>query len=200
LPFPNHLGLLEKHVRLEGFASPERSASAVERRHLEEGTATGDVKVIIGTHALLSKQMQFARLGLIIVDEEHRFGVRHKERLKQLREGVHVLTLTATPIPRTLQLAMTSVRELSLILTPPKGRRPVLTRIVEETSPKLDEALRRGRRRNGRSFYVCPRIADLDAVAWRLAERVPELRVARVHGRLRARELERIPPDVDHAR
>jgi transcription-repair coupling factor (superfamily II helicase) len=126
------------------------------------------------------------------VDEEHRFGVRHKERLKQLREGVHVLTLTATPIPRTLQLAMTSVRELSLILTPPKGRRPVLTRMVEETSPKLDEALRRGRRRNGRSFYVCPRIADLDAVAWRLAERVPELRVARAHGRLRARELDEI--------
>ena len=157
---------------------------------VRQGLKAGSIDIVIGTHALLSKQMEFARLGLVVIDEEQHFGVAHKERLKQLREDVHVLTLSATPIPRTLQLALSGVRELSLITTPPVDRLAVRTYISPFDPVILREALRRERLRGGQSFYVVPRIADLDDVAEFLAESLPELRVARAHGQLAPTELE----------
>jgi transcription-repair coupling factor (superfamily II helicase) len=156
------------------------------------GLAAGTVDIVVGTHALLSKSIEFARLGLLVIDEEQHFGVQHKERLKQLKEDVHVLTLSATPIPRTLQLALSGVRELSLITTPPVDRLAVRTYISPFDPVILREALRRERYRGGQTFYVAPRIADLDEVAEFLAEATPELRVARAHGQLTPTELEDI--------
>src|SRR5262249_14420154 len=132
----------------------------------------------------------FARLGLLIVDEEQHFGVVHKERLKRLRQEVHVLTLTATPIPRTLQLALSGVRELSLITTPPVDRLAVRTYISPFDPVIVREALRRERYRGGQSFYVVPRIADLEEVGEFLSDATPELKVARVHGQMASGTLE----------
>jgi transcription-repair coupling factor (superfamily II helicase) len=146
--------------------------------------AEGTTDIIVGTHALLGKSITFNRLGLLVVDEEQHFGVAHKERLKHLREEVHVLTLTATPIPRTLQLALSGVRELSLISTPPVDRLAVRTYISPFDPVIIREALRRERYRGGQSFYVVPRIADLDEVREFLAEQTPELKVATAHGQL----------------
>lgn len=159
---------------------------------VKDGIKDGTIDVVIGTHALLGKQIQFQRLGLLIIDEEQHFGVTHKERLKQLREDVHVLTLSATPIPRTLQLALTGVRELSLITTPPVDRLAVRTYISEFDPVILIDALKRERDRGGQTYYVAPRISDLDDVAAFLAEAVPHLKVARAHGQLAPSELEDI--------
>ena len=153
---------------------------------LEEGT----IDIVVGTHALLGKSITFKRLGLLIVDEEQHFGVAHKERLKQLREEVHVLTLTATPIPRTLQLALSGVRELSLIATPPVDRLAVRTYISPFDPVIVREALRRERYRGGQSFYVVPRIADLEDIAEFLREQAPELKFAVAHGQLAPGQLE----------
>jgi len=159
---------------------------------VKDGIKKGIVDIVVGTHALLGKSIEFARLGLLVVDEEQHFGVAHKERLKQLRDDVHVLTLSATPIPRTLQLALTGVRELSLIATAPIDRLAVRTFISPFDPVILREALRRERYRGGQTFYVVPRIADLDDVTEFLREAVPELRMARAHGQLAASELEDI--------
>ena len=159
---------------------------------VKDGLKSGTIDIVVGTHALLGKQIQFARLGLLIIDEEQHFGVGHKERLKQLREDVHVLTLSATPIPRTLQLALTGVRELSLITTPPVDRLAVRTYISPFDPVILKEALRRERYRGGQTFYVCPRLSDLDDVAEFLQEVVPDFKVARAHGQLTPTELEDI--------
>ena len=167
-----------------------RLVAAKELSEVKAGLKDGQIDIVIGTHALLGKSIQFARLGLLIVDEEQHFGVGHKERLKQLKEDVHVLTLTATPIPRTLQLALSGVRELSLITTPPIDRLAVRTYISPVDPVILREALRRERHRGGQTFYVVPRIADLDDVAEFLTEHTPELRVARAHGQLSPTELE----------
>ena len=181
-------------TRFEGL--PVRIAQAsrmVTPKELAEAKAelkNGQVDIVIGTHALLSKSIGFARLGLLIIDEEQHFGVSHKERLKQLREDVHVLTLSATPIPRTLQLALSGVRELSLITTPPVDRLAVRTYISPFDPIIIREALRRERYRGGQSFYVCPRLSDLDDVIEFLNEHVPELKVARAHGQLTPTELE----------
>jgi len=172
------------------IAQASRMVGTKELSEVKEGLKSGTIDIVVGTHALLGKQIEFARLGLIIIDEEQHFGVVHKERLKQLREDVHVLTLSATPIPRTLQLALTGVRELSLITTPPVDRLAVRTYISPFDPVIIREALRRERFRGGQSFYVVPRIADLDDVATFLAETVPELRVARAHGQLSPTELE----------
>ena len=147
---------------------------------------------MVGTHALLAKSIEFKDLGLLIIDEEQHFGVGHKERLKQLREDVHVLTLTATPIPRTLQLALTGVREMSVIATPPVDRLAVRTFITPFDPVTLREALLRERYRGGQSFYVVPRIADLDEVAAFLREQVPEVRFMQAHGQMTASQLEDI--------
>ncbi|MBL8566793.1 MAG: transcription-repair coupling factor [Hyphomicrobiaceae bacterium] len=171
-------------------AQASRLVGTKDLAEVKDGLKSGQIDIVVGTHALLGKQIQFARLGLLIIDEEQHFGVTHKERLKQLREDVHVLTLSATPIPRTLQLALSGVRELSLITTPPVDRLAVRTYISPFDPVILREALRRERFRGGQSFYVVPRIADLDDVATFLAEAVPELRVARAHGQLSPTELE----------
>ena len=173
-------------------AQASRLVAPKELADVKEGLKNGQIDIVIGTHALLGKQIQFARLGLLIIDEEQHFGVGHKERLKQLREDVHVLTLSATPIPRTLQLALTGVRELSLITTPPVDRLAVRTYISPFDPVILRDALRRERYRGGQTFYVAPRIADLDEVAEFLRDTVPELRVARAHGQLTPTELEDI--------
>lgn len=173
-------------------AQASRLVSGKELSQVKAGLADGTIDIVVGTHALLGKAIKFARLGLLIIDEEQHFGVSHKERLKQLREDVHVLTLSATPIPRTLQLALSGVRELSLITTPPMDRLAVRTYISPFDPVILREALRRERYRGGQTFYVVPRIADLDEVAEFLAEAVPELRVARAHGQLPPSEIERI--------
>ena len=171
-------------------AQASRLVGNKELAEVKEGLKSGTIDIVVGTHALLGKQIQFARLGLLIIDEEQHFGVAHKERLKQLREDVHVLTLSATPIPRTLQLALTGVRELSLITTPPVDRLAVRTYISPFDPVIIREALRRERFRGGQSFYVVPRIADLDDVSEFLTQAVPELKVARAHGQLTPTELE----------
>ena len=139
---------------------------------------------MIGTHALLGKSIAFKDLGLLIVDEEQHFGVAHKEKLKQLRAEVHVLTLTATPIPRTLQLALSGVRDLSIIASPPVDRLAVRTFVAPFDPVIVREALLRERYRGGQAFYVCPRIEDLGGVREFLAKNVPEMKVAVAHGQM----------------
>lgn len=152
----------------------------------------GVVDIVIGTHALLGGGIQFANLGLLIVDEEQHFGVRHKERLKELKADIHVLTLSATPIPRTLQLALTGVRELSLIATPPVDRMAVRTFVSPVDTLIIRETLLREHYRGGQSFYVCPRIADLEEVRLFLEEHTPELKVTVAHGQMAPGQLDDI--------
>lgn len=174
------------------IAQASRLVSPKEMAEVRTGLADGQIDIVVGTHALLAKSIDFKRLGLMIIDEEQHFGVAHKERLKKMREDVHVLTLTATPIPRTLQLALTGVRELSLITTPPVDRLAVRTFVSPFDPVVLREALRRERYRGGQTYYVCPRLADLDDVSEFLSEAAPELRIARAHGQLPPTELEDI--------
>ncbi len=159
---------------------------------VKEGLADGTLDIVIGTHALLSGKIKFDRLGLLVIDEEQHFGVAHKERLKAIKADVHVLTLTATPIPRTLQLALTGVRELSLITTPPVDRLAVRTFVLPYDPIIVREAIQRERYRGGQIFYVCPRIADLSAIEEQLTKLVPDLKVAVAHGQLPAQKLEEI--------
>ncbi|HJS87442.1 MAG TPA: transcription-repair coupling factor, partial [Acetobacteraceae bacterium] len=173
-------------------AQLSRMVPAKEAAEVRKGIADGSVNIVIGTHALLAKAIQFAELGLLVIDEEQHFGVAHKERLKQLKSDVHVLTLTATPIPRTLQLALTGVREMSVIATPPVDRLAVRTFIMPFDSVVVREAIQRERFRGGQVFCVVPRIEDLPRMAERLAEIVPEARVGQAHGRLAPTELERV--------
>jgi transcription-repair coupling factor (superfamily II helicase) len=167
-----------------------RLVSAKEAADVKQGLTEGSVDVVIGTHALLSQSINFRDLALVIVDEEQHFGVKHKERLKALKADVHVLTLSATPIPRTLQLAMSGVRELSLIATPPVDRLAVKTFVMPFDPVTLREALLREHYRGGQSFYVVPRIADLDESAAFLRETVPEVKVAIAHGQMPPTALE----------
>ncbi|HEY7765094.1 MAG TPA: transcription-repair coupling factor, partial [Aestuariivirgaceae bacterium] len=173
----------------------EQASRLVPRKQLgavKEGLASGDVDIIIGTHALLAKDVKFRDLSLLIVDEEQHFGVKHKERLKELKANVHVLTLTATPIPRTLQLALSGVRELSLITTPPVDRLAVRTYVSPFDPVIIREMLLRELYRGGQSFYVVPRISDIGEVAELLKRLVPEAKVAIAHGKLAPTELEDI--------
>ncbi|MEN0002478.1 MAG: DEAD/DEAH box helicase, partial [Pseudomonadota bacterium] len=173
-------------------AHASRLAGAKGLAAAKTGAADGSVDIVVGTHALLGQGVDFKNLGLLIVDEEQHFGVKHKERLKELKSDVHVLTLSATPIPRTLQLALTGVRELSLITTPPVDRLAVRTFISPFDGLIIRETLLRERYRGGQSFYVCPRISDLAEVKAFLDESVPELRVAVAHGQMAPGELEDI--------
>src|SRR6476469_5280584 len=174
------------------IAQASRLVAGKELAEVKKGIKDGSIDIVIGTHALLGKAIEFANLGLLIIDEEQHFGVQHKERLKQLREDVHVLTLTATPIPRTLQLALSGVREMSLISTPPVDRLAVRTYVTPFDPVILREALLRERYRGGQTFYVVPRISDLDDAAAFLQEHVPELKVARAHGQMASRELDAV--------
>ena len=173
-------------------AQLSRMVTAKEASQVKAGLADGSIGIVIGTHALLAKSVAFSDLGLLIVDEEQHFGVAHKERLKQLKADIHVLTLTATPIPRTLQLALTGVRDLSLITTPPVDRLAVRTFIMPFDSLVIREAIARERFRGGQIFCVVPRIEDLDPMAARLREIVPDAKCAMAHGRLAPTELERV--------
>jgi transcription-repair coupling factor (superfamily II helicase) len=171
-------------------AQMSRMVAAAEQKTTKAGLADGTIDIVIGTHAILGKAVSFKDLGLVIIDEEQHFGVKHKERLKELRAEVHVLTLSATPIPRTLQLAMTGVRELSIIATPPVDRLAVRTFIAPFDELLVREALLRERYRGGQSFYVCPRIEDLEDAASFLRQSVPEAKFIVAHGQLPATELE----------
>jgi len=182
--------------RFRGFpvhvAQASRLVSSGELAKVKEGLAAGGIDIVIGTHALLAKSVKFKDLGLVVVDEEQHFGVAHKERLKQLRNEVHVLTLTATPIPRTLSLALAGVRELSIIATPPVDRLAVRTFITPYDPLIIREALLRERYRGGQAFYVCPRIEDIAGIREFLEKNVPEVKVAVAHGQMPARQLEDI--------
>jgi len=167
-----------------------RLVAAKEMADTRVGLEKGDVDIVIGTHAILSKSTKFRNLGLVIVDEEQRFGVTHKERLKALRTDVHVLTLTATPIPRTLQMAMTGLRELSTIQTPPVDRLAVRTYVMEWDDMVMREALLREHHRGGQSFIVVPRISDMAEVEEWLREHAPEVKVISAHGQMSASEVE----------
>ena len=167
-----------------------RLVGARELAETRQGLADGTVDIVIGTHALLADRVRFERLGLLIIDEEQRFGVKHKEKLKELKSDVHVLTLSATPIPRTLQLALTGVRELSLITTAPVDRLAVRTFVSPFDPLVVREALLRERYRGGQSFYVCPRISDIAEIKQFLDEQVPELKVAVAHGQMPPGELD----------
>jgi transcription-repair coupling factor (superfamily II helicase) len=171
-------------------AQASRFVPAGEMKKVKEGLTDGSVDIVVGTHALLGKTIKFKDLGLIIVDEEQHFGVAHKERLKELRAEVHVLTLSATPIPRTLQLALTGVRELSLITTPPVDRLAVRTFVTPFDPLLVREALLRERYRGGQAFYVVPRLEDLGEVKTFLDRELPEAKVAVAHGQMAAGQLE----------
>jgi transcription-repair coupling factor (superfamily II helicase) len=182
--------------RFRGFpvniGQASRLVSSSELAKVKQGITDGNVDIVIGTHALLGKKIRFKDLGLVIVDEEQHFGVGHKERLKQLRAEVHVLTLTATPIPRTMQLALSGVRDLSIIASPPVDRLAVRTFVAPFDPLMVREALLRERYRGGQAFYVCPRIEDLAEAKSFLDQNVPESRVAVAHGQMPSAVLEDI--------
>ncbi|MGR3509807.1 MAG: transcription-repair coupling factor [Sulfitobacter sp.] len=167
-----------------------RFVSAKDANATREGMARGTVDIVVGTHALLAKSIKFNNLGLLIIDEEQHFGVGHKERLKAMRTDIHVLTLTATPIPRTLQLSLTGVRDLSIIGTPPVDRLAIRTYVSEFDAVTLREALLREHYRGGQSFYVVPRISDLPEIEAFLKEQLPELTYLVAHGQMAAGELD----------
>jgi transcription-repair coupling factor (superfamily II helicase) len=167
-----------------------RLVPAAEAKQTREGLKKGEIEIVVGTHAVLSKQVGFKDLGMVIVDEEQHFGVTHKEALKALRADVHVLTLTATPIPRTLQMALSGIREMSIIATPPVDRLAVRTYITPFDPVSLREALLREKYRGGQSYFVTPRIADLNDLAKFLREEVPEVRFVIGHGQMPPTQLE----------
>ncbi|MEM9552558.1 MAG: transcription-repair coupling factor, partial [Pseudomonadota bacterium] len=180
--------------RFRGFPLEVRQLSrfvgAKAAQNTRDGLARGTIDIVIGTHALLAKGIRFQNLGLLIIDEEQHFGVAHKERLKQLRSDVHVLTLTATPIPRTLQLSLSGVRDLSIIGTPPVDRLAIRTYVSEFDAVTIREALLREHYRGGQSFYVVPRISDLPEIEAFLKEQLPELTYVVAHGQMAAGELD----------
>ena len=151
---------------------------------------SGSCDIVIGTHSLLGEKINFSDLGLLIIDEEQHFGVKHKEKIKKLRDNVHVLTLTATPIPRTLQLAMTGVRDLSIIASPPIDRRAIETYVFPNDPLVVKEALLRERHRGGQSFYVVPRISDIEDIEEYFKEFIPEINYITVHGQMPSKQIE----------
>ena len=169
-----------------------RMVPAKEAAATREQLKLGEVEVVIGTHALLSQQVGFKDLGLVIVDEEQHFGVKHKERLKEFRADVHMLTLTATPIPRTLQMALTGIREMSIIATPPVDRLAVRTYVMEEEPTTVREALLREKYRGGQAYYVAPKIKDLPALEKFLREQMPEIKYIVGHGQMSPTQLEEV--------
>ncbi len=182
--------------RFEGWPVKVRRLSrmvpAKEASETREGLANGEVEIVVGTHAVLSKQVSFKDLGLVIVDEEQHFGVKHKEKLKELRADVHMLTLTATPIPRTLQMSLSGIREMSIIATPPVDRLAVRTYITPWDPVVVREALLREKYRGGQAYFVCPRINDLPELERFLREQVPEVKFVVGHGQMAPTQLEEV--------
>lgn len=189
--------------RFKGFpiriAQLSRMVSVKEQNQTKKDIEAGQVDIVIGTHALLAESLKFKDLGLLVIDEEQKFGVKQKERLKKLRETVHVLTLSATPIPRTLQLAMSGVKELSLIATPPVDRLAVRTFVMPWDPMVIREALMREQFRGGQSFVVCPRLRDQAELEERLKEIAPELKLVIANGQMAPSDLEQVMSDFyDH--
>ncbi|MFV0431287.1 MAG: transcription-repair coupling factor [Alphaproteobacteria bacterium] len=180
--------------RFEGFPvnikQLSRLVSPKEAKQVKEDLKAGKIDIVIGTHALLSNDVQFKRLGLVIVDEEQHFGVSHKEKLKKLRNNVHMLTLTATPIPRTLQMALTGVRDLSIIATPPVDRLAIRTFVQAYDSVTIREAILREKYRGGQSFFVCPRLKDIRKIEEKLKKSLPEIKIGIAHGQMPIKSLE----------
>ncbi|MEM6780732.1 MAG: transcription-repair coupling factor [Pseudomonadota bacterium] len=174
-------------VRIEQLS---RLVSAKNTTAIKDGLKDGSVNIVIGTHALLAESIQFSKLGLVVVDEEQRFGVKQKERLKKLKNDVHVLTLTATPIPRTLQMSLTGVKEMSIIATPPVDRLAIRTFVLPFDAMVIREAILREHYRGGQTFYVCPRIKDIQEVEEQLKELVPEVKTITAHGQMSPTDLE----------
>ena len=182
--------------RYAGFpvtvAALSRFQDAAESAKILEGLEKGSVDVVVGTHRLITGQVRFKDLGLVIIDEEQRFGVEHKETLKALRTNVDVLSMSATPIPRTLEMAVTGLREMSTLATPPEDRHPILTYVGAYETKQVSAAIRRELLREGQVFFVHNRVEDIDATAARLAELVPEARVATAHGQMNEHQLEAV--------
>ena len=172
-----------------------RFRSPVEQRETVERIRNGDVDIVVGTHRVLQKDVAFRDLGLVVIDEEHRFGVRHKERLKALRTEVDVLSMTATPIPRTLHMALSGVRDISVIETPPEDRQPIETHVVERTDDVIREAILRELDRGGQVYYVHNRVVGIEQEAERLRALVPQARFIVGHGQMDERRLERVMVD-----
>ena len=172
-----------------------RFLTNAQAREVAAGLASGEVDVVIGTHRLLSTDVIFKDLGLLVVDEEQRFGVSHKEAIKALRADVDVLTLTATPIPRTLEMSLTGIRDLTLLNTPPAERQPILTYVGEQDDRAVAEAIRRELLREGQVFFVHNRVQDIEKVAAEVRDLVPEARVAVAHGQMDEGTLERVVID-----
>lgn len=196
--------LVQQHLetftsRYAGFpvdvASLSRFSTKKEAEEVKEKLLKGSLDVVIGTHSLVSGSVRFKNLGLVIIDEEQRFGVEHKEALKQLRADVDVLSMSATPIPRTLEMAVTGIREMSVLQTPPEERHPILTFVGAHTDQQVVAAIKRELLRDGQVFYVHNRVEDIDKVAAHLAELVPEARIRVAHGKLSEHQLERVIVD-----
>jgi transcription-repair coupling factor (superfamily II helicase) len=196
--------LVQQHLdtfteRYASFPVTVRSLSRfqtdAEAKEVVEGLADGTVDVVIGTHRLITGEVRFKDLGLVIVDEEQRFGVEHKETLKQLRTNVDVLAMSATPIPRTLEMAVTGIREMSTLATPPEERHPVLTFVGAYDEKQITAAIRRELLREGQVFYVHNKVESIERTAGRLAELVPEARIAVAHGKMNEHQLERVIQD-----
>ncbi|MEA2504109.1 MAG: hypothetical protein QOG36_1152 [Actinomycetota bacterium] len=186
--------------RFAGFpvrvAQLSRFLNAKEEAEVVEGVGSGKIDVVIGTHRLLQRDIKFSDLGLLVVDEEQRFGVKHKEALKKIRANVDALAMTATPIPRTLEMALTGIRDLSLVDTPPADRRPVLTYVGAHEQRMVTAAIRRELARDGQVFYVHNRVRSIHGAARRIQALVPQARVAVAHGQMSEAELERVMIDV----
>ncbi|MEE9358596.1 transcription-repair coupling factor [Candidatus Vondammii sp. HM_W22] len=184
-------------VKVESLS---RFRSSKQQQGVIDGLANGTVDIVIGTHKLLQEKIKFKSLGLVVVDEEHRFGVRHKERLKSLRSEVDMLTLTATPIPRTLNMAMSGMRDLSIIATPPVGRHPIKTFISQWNDMLIEEACQREIKRGGQIYFLHNEVSTIENIAARLERLLPNARIQVAHGQMRERELEAIMRDFYHQR
>lgn len=185
--------------RMEGFPVRVKMLSRLvtpkEAEQTKKDLEDGSVEIVIGTHALLSKDIKFCNLGLLIIDEEQHFGVAHKEKLKAIKSDVHVLTLTATPIPRTLQLSLTGVKQLSIIATPPVDRLAARTFVMPFDKVMIKEAIYREKFRHGQTFFVCPRVSDIFGVEKELRELVPDVKILVAHGQMPVKQLENVMND-----
>ena len=182
--------------RLEGFPIKVKMLSRLitpkEAKETKQGLKDGAIEIVIGTHALLSEKIEFCNLGLLIIDEEQHFGVAHKEKLKQIKSDVHVLTLTATPIPRTLQLSLTGVKQLSIIATPPVDRLAARSFVMPFDKVMIKEAVYREKYRGGQTFFVCPRVSDIHEVEKELTALLPDIKILVAHGQMPVKQLEEV--------
>ncbi len=197
-----HFNTLQSRFEGTGFRVKQlsRMVTAKEMKKTKEEIANGEVDIVVGTHTLLAKNMEFSNLSLLIIDEEQRFGVSQKERLKKLKNETHVLTLSATPIPRTLQLSLSGIRDLSLIATPPVDRLAVRTYVMPFDQITIREAIMKEHYRGGRTYYVAPRIKDLEELEAKIKLLVPEVKIVVAHGQMKPDELDQIMNDFYEGR